>query len=368
MFNQNFFRGISVVIFLSFSLSAHAQTKKFTKAIVQARKFVDSLMTDQHIPGLSVAVAIKGDIIWKEAFGYADLDNKVKVTIDSRFRVGSVSKSITSVALARMKDEGKIDLDQTVQHYLPLFPQKKYTITLKQLAGHLGGIRHYKENDSTDYIHKEHYTDVTSSLMVFKNDSLLFEPGTRYNYSSYGFVLLSAAMEKASGKSFVELMQQELFNPLKMTKTVPDYQDSIISGRTSYYQWSKKNQQVIRSPFEDVSYKWAGGGFLSTPTDMVLMGSALITGKFIKPSTAVLLMTSQKLSNGKDTGYGLGFRSGTDSKGRKIVHHGGVAYGGRAFLLIYSDQGMVIAVTTNLGNAQFGEKTLEKLADLFIKI
>lgn len=366
MLNHNLFRCIYIILLLNFSLSLNAQPNR-TQIILHARKFADSLMKDQHIPGLSVAVALNGDVIWKEAFGYADLDNQVKVTIDSRFRVGSVSKSITSIALGKMIDEDKIDIDQTVQHYLPAFPQKKYPITLKQLAGHLSGIRHYKENDPSDYIHKEHYNDVTTSLDIFKNDSLLFEPGTHYNYSSYGFVLLSAAMEKASGQNFPRLMQQELFIPLHMTKTIPDYQDSVIIGRTSYYQWSKKSQHVVRSPFEDVSYKWAGGGFLSTPTDLVLMGSALLSGKFFKPLTAALLMTSQKLKSGNDSGYGMGFRIGTDSKGRKIVHHGGVAYGGRAFLLLYPEQNLVIAVTTNLGNAQFGERQLEKLADLFIK-
>ncbi|MCZ4223346.1 serine hydrolase domain-containing protein [Pedobacter rhodius] len=324
-------------------------------------------MKAQHIPGLSVAIALKGNLIWKEAFGYADLDNQVKVTTDSRFRVGSVSKSITSVALAKMKDEGKIDIEETVGHYLPVFAKKKYPVTLKQLAGHLGGIRHYKDNDPSDYIHQEHYTDVPSSLDIFKNDSLLFEPGTKYYYSSYGFVLLSAAMEKAAGHNFPDLMQKELFYPLHMTKTMPDYQDSIISGRTAYYQWSKEDQKVVRSPFEDLSYKWAGGGFLSTPTDLALMGSALLSGKFIKPATAELMMTSQQLKNGKNSGYGMGFRIGTDSKGRKIVHHGGVALGGRAFLLLYPDQNLVIAVTTNQGDAQFGERHLEKLANLFIE-
>jgi CubicO group peptidase (beta-lactamase class C family) len=366
MFNHSFSKCLCITVLIIFSLSVSAQPNS-AQNITQARKFADSLMKVQHIPGLSIAVALKGAVIWEEAFGYADLDNQVKVTTASRFRVGSVSKSITSVALAKMMDEGKIDINQTVHYYVPEFPQKKYPVTLKQLAGHLGGIRHYRENDSSDYIHKEHYNDVASSLNIFKNDSLLFEPGSAYRYSSYGFVLLSAAMEKASGQNFPALMQQELFRPLHMANTIPDYQDSIISGRTGYYQWSKKTQQVVRSPFEDVSYKWAGGGFLSTPTDLALMGSALLSGKFVKPSTTALLMSSQKLKSGKNSGYGMGFRMGTDSKGRKIVHHGGVAYGGRAFLLLYPDQKLVIAVATNLGNAQFGEKQLEQLADLFIK-
>lgn len=366
MFNPNLFRCTCIIVILSYTASVRAQPPR-EKAIQQARKFADSLMKDQHIPGFSVAVALKGDVIWKEAFGYADLDNQVKATTDSRFRVGSVSKSITSVALGKMIDEGKINITENVQHYLPAFPQKKYAITLKQLVGHLAGIRHYRGNDSSDFIHKEHYDDVTSSLTIFKNDSLLFEPGTAFNYSSYGFVLLSAAMEKAAGQKFPQLMEQELLKPLHMTKTIPDYQDSIINGRTSYYQWNKSIQQVVRAPFEDVSYKWAGGGFLSTPTDLALMGSALLSGKFISSSTASLLMTSQILKNGTETAYGMGFRIGRDSKGRKIVHHGGVAYGGRAFLLLYPEQNLVIAVTSNLGNAQFSEKQLEKLVDIFMK-
>lgn len=152
-----------------------------------------------------------------------------------------------------------------------------------------------------------------------------------------------------------------------MDFTIPDYQDSIIIGRTGYYQWNSKNKQIVRSPFEDVSYKIAGGGFLSNAGDLAKMGTALRGTDFIQPETRTAVIISQKLSDGKETGYGMGFKSGRDSRGRQIIHHGGIAYGGRAFLIIYPDQDGVIAVTCNLGNAAFSERHLERLADLFLK-
>jgi CubicO group peptidase (beta-lactamase class C family) len=354
--------------------SAHAQPaarsgasvkdKGYRRAIAQGARFMDSLRLKQHIPGLSVTVAVRGKTVWQEGFGFADLENLTPVTATSRFRIGSVSKSFTSVALAQLVEQGKLDLDVPIQQYVPGFPVKRYPLTLRQLAGHTAGIRHYQGPAEGDV--RTHYASVTASLAIFQHDSLLFEPGTRYSYSSYGWVLISAAIEHAAGQSFVSYMQQRVFQPLGMSGACPDVSDSIIAGRTGYYQWSRRRQAVLVAPWEDVSYKWAGGGFLATSGDLARLGSALLANTFLRPETTQLLFTSQHTRDGQATDYGLGWRVGTDSRGRRIVHHGGTAWGGRAFLLLYPDQNLVIAITTNLGNPDFAEKELEKLADGFI--
>lgn len=185
--------------------TAKSQTRPAPQKL--AFRYIDSLMNTLHIPGLSVAVIVKGRSVWQKALGYADLDNKVKVTTSSRFRIGSVSKSITAMAMARMIDSRMINIDKNIRYYLPDFPDKQHPLTSRQLAGHLSGIRHYRD-DSTDYIRKEHYNDVQSSLSIFKNDTLLFVPGSRFSYSTYGYVLLSAVMEKAAKMSFPALLKK----------------------------------------------------------------------------------------------------------------------------------------------------------------
>ncbi|HEU5021990.1 MAG TPA: serine hydrolase domain-containing protein, partial [Bryobacteraceae bacterium] len=183
--------------------------------ISQARKVVERLIAEKRIPGFSIAVARAGRIVWSEGFGFANVEQGVAVTPLTRFRLGSVSKVVTAAGLARLVEEGKIDLDAPVQRYVPDFPRKQWPITTRELAGHLAGIRHYTEQDFAVTLKgAPHYDSVSTSLGIFKNDPLLFEPGTKYSYSSYGWNLISAVMEGASGEDFLTYMQHAVFDPL----------------------------------------------------------------------------------------------------------------------------------------------------------
>ncbi len=318
--------------------------KQFTVAINEARDSVIALMTAKKIPGISVCVSKNGKIIWAESFGYSDLESKNPVQLNTKFRVGSVSKAITAVGLARLMDAGKIHLDSSVQHYVPYFPLKKYPITVRHLTSHTGGIRHY--SNQTEFLNTKPYYSVKESIAIFKDDSLLFKPGTKHFYSSYGFNLLSAAMEGASSVPFVKFMQQEVFNPLDMHNTTADHTDSIIANRTRFYEI--RFNRLVNAPFVDNSNKWAGGGFLSTPIDLVKVAQALTAKKFINASTVEQLWTPYKLLTNEKNIYGIGFRIETDNAGRKQIHHGGVATGSGAFLVIYPDNDLIMAITYNL--------------------
>src|SRR5215475_16058517 len=152
------------------------------------------------IPGFNVAVAIDGKIVYSEAFGYADLEQRVPAWPITKFRIGSVSKPLTSAALMKLVEQGKIDLDAPIQKYAPTFPDKGAVITARLLAGHLGGIRHYKDGEVDN---QKHYDNVVDGLERFKDDPLVVPPGTKFSYSSYGFNLLSAVMQGAAGKPFL---------------------------------------------------------------------------------------------------------------------------------------------------------------------
>src|SRR6266567_6131145 len=137
-----------------------------------------------RIPGVQVAVAVNGKLVWSEGFGYADAAPKRPVTRETQFRIGSVSKPLTATAVALLYEQGKLDLDAPVQRYVPTFPEKGYPITTRQLGGHLAGIRHYQGNE---FLLNQPYATVTAGLAVFQNDPLVAPPGTRYSYSTYGF-------------------------------------------------------------------------------------------------------------------------------------------------------------------------------------
>src|SRR5882762_11044476 len=163
-----------------------------------------------NLPGFALAVAVDGRIVWSEAFGYADLAAKRTATPATQFRIGSVSKPLTATAIAQLFETGKLDLDAPVQRYVPSFPKKGAPITTRLVGGHLAGIRHYQGDEFTL---NRHFATVTEGLSIFANDTLLFPPGTRFSYSSYGFNLLGAVVEGASGENFLAYMSRHVFKP-----------------------------------------------------------------------------------------------------------------------------------------------------------
>ncbi len=146
------------------------------------------------IPGLSLTVAVDGKIMYSEGFGYADLEERVPVWPTTKFRIGSISKPLTATALMQLVEAGKLELDAPVQKYVPSLPEKGAVITTRMLAGHLAGIRHYQGDE---FNIQRHYANVLDGVNIFENDPLVSPPGTKFNYSSYGYNLLSAVVESA---------------------------------------------------------------------------------------------------------------------------------------------------------------------------
>lgn len=362
---------ITVALFLCIiSVSAQSNKSKqvvsdrsFKKAILSAEKYIDSLQASQRLPGISVCVGNRDKILWAEGFGYADLENKTPVTIHSAFRLGSVSKVVTSLAVGRLYQQGKLNLDAPVQQYLPYFPDKGYVITARHLAGHIAGIRHYGKNDPISV--PKRYKSVKDGLSIFMNDSLIFKPGTSYSYSSYGYNLLSAVIEAAAEKDFLSYMRDSIFLPLGMTNTFPDYSDSIIPGRVRFYEILKTGE-TVNAALVDNSYKWAGGGFLSTPVDLVNMMRSLVNHQMLDNKTVELLFTDQKLENGKSTNVGIAWRINETKKGVKYIHHGGLIDGGRAFVFFYPESGYFFAITSNTSSARLNIDEAATILSFFL--
>lgn len=352
------------------SLSEQSPPPRYSQAIERSRIAARALMEKSQIPGLSVAVGINGQVVWAEGFGKADLEHQTPVTPQTRFRLGSVSKMLTVAAVARLHQEGKLDLDAPVQRYVPSFPDKGQPITARQLAGHLSGIRHYQAKDYTNgrNIDFEHYDNVLSSLKIFQDDPLVAPPGTRYFYSTFAYTLLSQVVESAAGQNFLEYLDEQIFRPLKMANTTADRPEQIIPNRTRFYERTQSGQ-INNAHYVDSSYKWAGGGFLSTAEDMVRFGSAHLQPGFFKSGTLELLFTSQRTADGKETGVGIGWRIGTNAMNRRILHHAGSINGGRAVIVIYPETGVVVALLSNLSQTPAAvEKEAMTLAEPFLPV
>ncbi len=318
---------------------------EFAAAIAKARTFIRDTMRALGAPGSAITVMRGGRVVWSEGFGFADLEQRVAATPLTRFRVGSVSKALTSVLIGRLVEQGKLDLDSPIQRYLPSFPVKRWPITTRQLAGHLGGIRHYNRAEENFVV--RHYGSVTEALDIFKNDSLNFEPGTRFGYSSYGWNLISAVLEAAGSAPYLAQMQREVFDRAELREIVADQVDSIVPGRARWYTRGPNRGGIINAGFADNSYKWAGGGFLSTTDDLAEFGDALMNGRLLGSETLALLWTSQRTRDGKETKYGIGWSVDRDRAGRRTISHGGGSVGGTAFLLLYPNHDLIVAVLVN---------------------
>lgn len=224
----------------------------------------------KNIPGMAVSIGVRGELAWSHAYGYADLATSSKVVADTTmFRIGSTSKALTAFALARLAQEKRIDLDGPLIDVLPTLPMSYREATTRQLAGHLGGVRHY--DDIAELGSNVEYPTTTSALEIFIDDPLVAPPGTEYSYSTYGYTLIAAAIEAVTGEDYLSHMYSEVFEPLKMLHTSTDRQEIQVPERSEFYYMGDDGQLVIGSPINS-SYKWAGGGFLATAVDLVRFG------------------------------------------------------------------------------------------------
>ena len=318
-------------------------------AVDSARILLERFRVAAGIPGMSVGVGVDTAVVWAEGFGEADVAANRPVTIDTRFRIGSISIPLTAAAIGLLWEQGELDLGADVRAYVPSFPERDYLITVEQLAGHLAGIRHYR---SDEFRSNKPYATVLDGLAIFEQDPLVFEPGTRYSFSTFGWSLLSAAIEHVTGRSFLEYMQQAVIDPLALTGTMRDRAGEVDSLRTTFYERVDGRLEV--APPVDNSYKWAGGGYLSTPTDLVRFALAHLRPGFLGERTVRRLWTGQHTRDGAETGYGIGWTVGKDFDEHDVVSHTGSSVGGRAILLVYPESRVVVALAANMSGVRFG--------------
>jgi serine beta-lactamase-like protein LACTB len=345
-------------------------------AIDRSRALIGAKQIEHRFPGIAAAVAVGGRIVWSEGFGWSDLEQRVPASPLTRFRLGSVSKVFCAVAAAVLAERGTLNLDAPIQRYVADFPVKPWPITARQLAGHQAGIRHYRDKDGA-FIDLEvdarvydlplagapHFASVRAGLAFFENDPLEFEPGTRSQYSSYGFNVLSAVVEGAAEESYLDAVSHLVTEPLGLLATGADHPFRIIPNRSRFYAASKE-LGTLNAFFLDSSYKWAGGGFVSTADDLVRFMSALLRPGFLSAHTLDLMFTPQRLSNGSPTTVGIGWRIDTDAQGRRRYHHGGTIEGGGAIVLALPDQDVVVAILTNQ-LPRFSEADAAQIASWF---
>jgi CubicO group peptidase (beta-lactamase class C family) len=253
--------------------------------------------------------------------------------------------------VALLRQQGRLHLDAEIQEYVPEYPRKEWPVTLRQLMGHLAGVHHYRNTEWGDKPLKP-CGRASEGVKSFAADPLDFEPETHYHYSTYGWVLVSAAVEAAAEEPFPTVMRTRVFTPMGMTDTVFDSSAEPIPNRaTSYFR------RLERETTTKVDYScFAGaGGFLSTPSDLVRFGFALSSGTLLKPDTVEMLQTRQQLRSGEETDYGLGWMLETVElaavRTRLVGHASRTMEGASTSFLTFPERGLVVAVSANISFA-----------------
>jgi serine beta-lactamase-like protein LACTB, mitochondrial len=351
------------------SVPLAAPAAKWTIAADRARQFARAMIVHNNLPGMSVAVGAGGELVWAEGFGWADLEKRIPVAPNTRFRIGHASNAITSAAVGLLLEKQQLHLNDEIQTYVPAFPRKQWPVTLRQLMAHTSGIRHY--DNEADYMPTERCARAAEGLARFADDPLRFEPDTRDSYSTFGWILVSAAVESAASEPFFAFVRTNVLQPLAMVDTTIDAGTDPMPNRANFYyprfSGETSTGAQLAAPV-DYSCFAGAGGFLSTPSDLVRFGLAMMNGTLLQPGTVTRLQTAQQLASGAETGYGLGWMLETipvNGQPRRMVHHASrTIVGGTTTFMTFPDLGLVVAVTTNVSLATT-KLTALKVAEAF---
>ena len=336
------------------SATATSQASDLTDAVDAVAA---AAMQDQKLVGLAIALIQDGEVSYVQGYGLEDREAGVPVSEETMFRWASISKPVTAVLAMQLVDDAKLDLDANVRTLVPEFPEQSYngeqvTVTSRQLLCHQGGIVHYTNGPvivtPREYESEHPFEDVVLALDKFRESPLVNAPGEAFSYTTHGYMLLGAAVQRAGNEKFADQAKSRVFDPLGMATMQPDYQWIEIPHRAVGYRL--RRGEPVRSTNTDVSWKLAGGGFISTVGDLARFGAGLMSEKLLPEETREKMWTRQQTASGETTGYGLGFNVARFNQQRQVGHTGAQEKT-RTALFLLPDSKLGVAIMTNSENA-----------------
>jgi CubicO group peptidase (beta-lactamase class C family) len=310
-------------------------------------------------PGVAVLVAKGGKVIYRKGFGKANLEMDTPMKPEYVFRIGSITKQFTSVAILKLAEEGKLSISDPLTKFIPDYPTHGKTITVEHLLNHTSGIKSYTGMDQwTDEVRRRDFT-VDSLINYFKNEPMDFAPGEKWEYNNSGYILLGFIIEKVSGMSYADYVEQNFFKPLGMKNSYYGYTDKIIPNRLPGYQ--KQGDNYENANFLSMTQPYAAGSLLSTVDDLYTWYKAVAAGKVISAESLKKAITPTKTTDGKTIEYGYGLGTGVVQGSASYGHNGGI--NGFLSSSVYLPKEDIFAVTlTNCTCSPLGDLDAELAA------
>lgn len=286
---------------------------------------VRAMMDRQQAVGVALGIIRDGAVVYLQGYGYEDREKQIPVTSDTRFRWASISKTLTAIATLQLWQQGVLKLSDDVRRFVPEFPDKGTPISIRDLLCHQGGLVHYTNGPvirtKRKYNTPHPFADVVLALDQFKDSPLVGMPGEKYSYTTHGYILLSAVVQRAGAQPFADQIRNRIIRPLGLRTLEPDYQWESIPHRAIGYR--QRDGKIVRSTNTDVSWKLGGGGFLSNIDDLAEYAAALIEQRLVDPQTAAKMWTPQRTRDGTLTRVGLGFMVQGRGAQLRVSHNGG---------------------------------------------
>lgn len=338
------------------AVPAFPQTPEAARSSAIATR-VAGAMERTGAPGVSLAAWKGGEVVYAEGFGLARIADSVPATAETLYRTASVAKPMTATVVLSLAEEGAIDLDASIRKYCPRFPEKRWPVTARQLLGHTAGVRH--PTDAEDETTRR-YDTVEEALAVFSADSLLHEPGTESTYSSLGYMVLACAVEGATGRPWMAVLEERVLEPVGMTSTTRDTVSRADHRRALGYR-KGADGEIEPSLAVDTSFKLAAGGLVSNVVDLARFGGAILEGDLLTAESERAMFSPVVLPDGEHTPFGLGWQVGS-MMGHEFAIVAGQQEEVTSILLLVPAADLAVALQSNL------ERHAEELVPLVVAV
>ena len=336
---------LSALLLISFISIAQEKNK-------EVKSLLEKIVLEKSVMGVSAGYSVGGKTIAASAMGYANKETNKKFTLETLVRMGSIAKPMTAIAVMQLVEKNLLDLDTPIQTYIPDYPKHPKTqITTRHLLSHTSGISGYKNGRESNTI--LNYSTLNDALNLFKNRDLLFEPGTKYSYTTYGYTVLGAIIENISGVSFEKYMQENIWNKAEMINTGVDKFQIELENESKLYHRKKGKGKAKIAKENNLSNRIPAGGFYTTVADMLKFGNAVLNNLLIREETLAFMTKHHSLEK-KNNGYGFGwFLYGRNPEAENsIIGHPGAQTGSTTFLFIIPSKKTVCIVLSNTSRAQ----------------